>query len=50
MLGPHLLQYDLALDEGPPGLHEVVDDDDVSACGRSLLDADNALVPVADLM
>ena len=49
MLGAHLLQYHLALDEGPSGLHEVVDDDDVAARRGALLDAHNALVAVADL-
>ena len=50
MLGPHLGQDCLGLDERPSRLNEVINNDNVTAGRISLFNPDDALGPVADLV
>ena len=49
MLGPHLGQNCLGLDECPSGLNKIINNNDVAARRVSLLHANNALSPVTNL-
>ena len=50
MLGAHLRQHRLALDQRASRLHQVVYDDDVPPGGAALFEAHNTLVTVAHLV